>query len=62
MEFVCNRCGKKKGNKEPINATWHIGKCSYCGEKTYVTEPRDFEIYKKMDKDVEKLMNLFGIK
>lgn len=61
MEFICNRCGKKKGKKEPINATWHIGKCAYCGEKTYVTEPRDFGIYKE-DEDVENLANLFNIK
>ncbi len=62
MEFICTRCGQKKGNKKPVHATYHIGRCSYCGEKTYVTEPRDFGIYDEPDEDVKKLMNLFNIK
>ena len=60
-ETICDPCGKKLGNKIPTAATWHAGVCDYCGEKNYVTEPRDFGIYEE-DEDVENLKNLFGMK
>lgn len=53
--WVCNKCGReanrltclKKYGKEPIKiaftcSTFHSGECDVCGEKTSVTEPRDF--------------------
>lgn len=40
--WICCYCGQKYGNRSWGIATWHIGTCDICGEKTAVTEPRDF--------------------
>ena len=48
--MICTNCGKRLGNKEPgQGATWHAGVCEKCGEKSYVTEARDFGIVEKDD-------------
>ena len=61
MNYICLPCGKKLGNKVPANATWHAGVCDECGEKGYLTEPRDFGIVEK-DEVAERLKDLFGMK
>ena len=40
--WICSPCGKKHGTRVPTMATFHLGKCDYCGEETAVTEPRDY--------------------
>ena len=44
-DWICKTCGCLHGNRpngNPYGATWHIEECGICGEKTQVTEPRDF--------------------
>lgn len=44
--WICNDCGNKacySQHRHPsLMSTYHIGICDVCGEKTFVTEPRDF--------------------
>ncbi len=62
--MICSNCAQKLKTKEPNNGTtWHIAKCDYCGESSYVTEPRDFGISTTSsvevgDEGVELIKNL----
>lgn len=58
MKWICSQCGIKHGTKKPDNATWHAGVCSYCNQKQYITEPRDYGIIEDEPPDVVK--DLFG--
>lgn len=40
--WVCEDCGKTYGRRPVREATWHLGICGICGERTSVTQPRDF--------------------
>jgi len=60
IEWVCLTCGLEKGTKNADRgATWHAGVCDMCGEKSYVTQPRDFGISQE-DDTVNKLKNMLG--
>ena len=64
MNKICTDCASRIKTKEPdAGATWHASRCSYCNQKSYVTEPRDFGIQtEELDPEVEQLMNLFNMK
>lgn len=41
--WLCQKCGESRYNKRVGVATWHIGICDLCKNKTSVTERRDFK-------------------
>ncbi|MCX6113214.1 MAG: DUF3310 domain-containing protein [Proteobacteria bacterium] len=47
--WICARCGTNLGTKKPTAATFHMGKCDFCGKPSAVTEPRDFGYPKLTD-------------
>lgn len=51
---ICIACGNKYGRcPEGHVATFHTGKCGWCGETKPVTEPRDF-LFPKWPIETEK--------
>jgi len=40
--WVCQDCGNKYAKRQYQVSTWHIDKCSICGQTKEVTEARDF--------------------
>ena len=42
--WICEPCGETHGNRKPMQATWHQGKCDQCHKIRPVTQPRDFGI------------------
>lgn len=40
--WICSPCGRELGTRLPEYATFHMGRCDYCGDERAVTEPRDF--------------------
>jgi hypothetical protein len=47
--WICLPCGEKHGRGMPEGhiATWNVQPCGICGDKTWVSEPRDFGHLKK---------------
>jgi hypothetical protein len=41
-EWICSPCGRLHGRRECGVTTWHYDPCGICGERTLVTEPRDY--------------------
>ena len=44
MDSICIDCAEARGCRIPEGhmATWDMGTCDVCGQRTIVTEPRDF--------------------
>ena len=43
LSWICFDCGARLGKMPDDHmATWHHGKCGWCGEVKPVTHPRDF--------------------
>lgn len=40
--WVCMPCGRRYGRRPVGICTIHLGECGVCGDRTEVTEPRDF--------------------
>lgn len=49
--WICRDCGSEYGRMpEGHYATWHYGKCGWCGlDPVLVTEPRDYRYPKAPD-------------
>ena len=45
--WTCDECGEKYGKKVIPLSTYHFGICSVCGEKTSITELRDYNYLRK---------------
>jgi len=62
--MICGNCAQRLKTKEPSEgATWHIGKCNYCNQKSYLCAERDWGISNTSGKEVgdkgtEMLKNL----
>ena len=42
ITVICGVCGVLYGTKPPESTTWYFGVCDVCGQKTGVTQARDF--------------------
>lgn len=56
--WICSDCGGEHGDRIPLRATWHEGKCCICKQRAAVTENRDFGycsmFIKKLEKELKK--------
>lgn len=50
IQWICEECGRKHGNRVPEMATWHHGKCDCCGLSVPVTSGRRFGVW-EVEKD-----------
>lgn len=51
--WICYECAYSNGGRFPENhvATFHEGKCGWCGRNKVVTEPRDYGFPPYVKKD-----------
>lgn len=45
VAFICHDCGLRHGRVRTHLSTFHTGHCDCCGEKTGITEARDYGVY-----------------
>lgn len=54
IAWICSDCGLKHGRVRTHLSTFHKGECDCCGNRTAVTEGRDYGVYLIPDNEIQK--------